>query len=370
MSSPQSLAILLFGAGMIFAVLAAVDGEWVKAAIIAFSSWLLPGLLWAWVEDRDWPPTSGPNDISEDLPERIGNPRQAGYQVAHRSELDDPWGLKKPDPSPWWFLLPAILLAVSLASVATRWDPIDAIPTGADKVFEAVSEVADSAIEAVLKADDAQAAQTTKLVKPDAFDDACYRAIYEGGSDCESVYFLPGDPTISPRIIQDMSTWLSDGGDQVVGINVMESMGANRYYGDFEIDQFGRVEYRDVGHDGTVNGSFSYQHIGRTASGIHVLETTESGGGSGRFRSILLLRLAMESAADTSSWYADTQNVAIKPRSVLVIKKLGEFSLGDRWDGDLSVQGDTLLIGKDAGYPNVRAEHTKDGPRTVDLSEF
>lgn len=38
------------------------------------------------------------------------------------------------------------------------------------------------------------------------------------------------------------------------------------------------------------------------------------------------------------------------PRKRLVMKKLGEIGLGDRWDGILDVKGNEISIGKDTGY--------------------
>ena len=37
-------------------------------------------------------------------------------------------------------------------------------------------------------------------------------------------------------------------------------------------------------------------------------------------------------------------------RKRLVIKKLGEIGLGDRWDGILDVKGNEISIGKDTGF--------------------
>ena len=34
----------------------------------------------------------------------------------------------------------------------------------------------------------------------------------------------------------------------------------------------------------------------------------------------------------------------------LLLKKLGEISLGDRWDGRISVDGNYLIMGKDTGW--------------------
>ena len=36
-----------------------------------------------------------------------------------------------------------------------------------------------------------------------------------------------------------------------------------------------------------------------------------------------------------------------KPR--LMLRKIGEIALGDRWEGDLKVDGNQILIGKDKG---------------------
>jgi uncharacterized protein YecT (DUF1311 family) len=157
-------------------------------------------------------------------------------------------------------------------------------------------------------------------------------------------------PFISPRIINDLQTWLSDLGDQIVAINLTESQGSNRYYGDVKTRRIASgtyVYYQTPSSPG--DEEFGYTHIGRTASGVDVLRTRYSGGGHGVFEGLLLVKLERsETGGELRSTGPNAETLAFKkPR--LLIGKLGYIGLGDRWDGDIKITGDQLAIGKDRG---------------------
>lgn len=163
-------------------------------------------------------------------------------------------------------------------------------------------------------------------------------------------YSFKQAPFISPRIIQDLSCWISDRGDQVVAIN-LDSQNSNRYSGQPKIQNFpgqNPIVYHEevTVQDGNTNETqFSYQYVGRTDSGIYVLLTSDWEGGSGVFKSLLLVKFEYDSSI-VCDW---DKGVVQSGKNRLLIKKLGEIALGDRWDGALSVKGNFILVGKDKG---------------------
>jgi hypothetical protein len=167
----------------------------------------------------------------------------------------------------------------------------------------------------------------------------------------EFPYSFHKAPFINPKIIQDLSCWISDSGDQVVAINVLQSQNSNRYFCEPKTtDIKGQnpsvyIESATVENGETNVASFGYQLIGKTTFGIYVLQTSDSGGGAGTFNSIMLVKFEND-----RSIAFDKDNDVVKSGSErLLIKKLGEFALGDRRDGDLKVEGNCILIGKDNG---------------------
>ncbi len=162
----------------------------------------------------------------------------------------------------------------------------------------------------------------------------------------EYAYSFVRAPFIHPKIIQDLSTWLSDRGDQVVAINLSDAQGSNRYFGDVAVnDVDGQCSFV---HTEEEDQRFGYQYIGMTESGVHVLYILDWGGGSGVFKQLILLTIEFDYGIDCCDW--DTQTAIQANRKRLVIKKLGEIGVGDRWSGQLSVSGDELHIGRDEGW--------------------
>src|SRR5436309_7916640 len=51
-------------------------------------------------------------------------------------------------------------------------------------------------------------------------------------------------PFVHPLVIKELMTWLSDDGDQVVAINLLEANDSNRYYGAIETEKPGKLAPR------------------------------------------------------------------------------------------------------------------------------
>ena len=162
----------------------------------------------------------------------------------------------------------------------------------------------------------------------------------------EYAYSFVRAPFIHPKIIQDLSTWLSDRGDQVVAINLSDSQASNRYFGDVGVNHTaGQCPFV---YTEEKSQRFGYQYIGMIESGVHVLYTSDWGGGSGVFKQLILLTLEFDYGIDCCDW--DVQTAIRADRKRLLIKKLGEIGLGDRWSGQLSASGNELRIGRDEGW--------------------
>lgn len=151
-------------------------------------------------------------------------------------------------------------------------------------------------------------------------------------------------PFINPTIIKDLTAGPGDSGDQVVSINLLDAQGSNRYAAGVEIDE--AAGKNPLVHVGGEDERFSYRYLGETDSGIMVLQVSRWTGGSGVFESLLLLvaRRAMGLAVD---WDAGL----VQPSTErLLLTKLGSVALGDRWQGQIRIKGDTLVVGRDEGW--------------------
>ncbi len=163
--------------------------------------------------------------------------------------------------------------------------------------------------------------------------------------DCADKYFSIYGQPVSPMIIHEMTALLSDTGDQIVAVDLAGSQKSNRFCCTSDI----RIRKRDGRHTvyfETDPGEFGYSYIGRTDSGVHVLEIFEWGGGSGVFKCVMLLSLEKDQGIifDEQSGFIE----AARPR--ILLKKLGEVVLGDRWRGKLEVRENSLHIGRDEGW--------------------
>lgn len=141
---------------------------------------------------------------------------------------------------------------------------------------------------------------------------------------------------ISPRVVEDLLSWLSDGpSGPVAAVELDLAFHSNRYSGDLVADPEGwfRVDTPDTA-TGVVNW-IAYKRLGRLANGVHVLSTRQGGGGTGVFASLLLVTF------DIGDAYGE--DGAKHPR--LVMTRHVEIPVGDRFDGPIAVTAHEIRIG-------------------------
>ena len=158
-------------------------------------------------------------------------------------------------------------------------------------------------------------------------------------------YSFTHDEFVNPLIIRDLYGWLSDIGDQVVAIDLYGANKSNRYFS----------EHVEVSGDGTApivsakdgEQNFSYQYLGRSFSGIHLLRISDSGGGSGIFGAIMFVTLSLDIAVELSpNSNARTER--------LVVKKIGSLPLGDGYGGKVWFKYGLLYLGPSSRQETIR----------------
>lgn len=146
---------------------------------------------------------------------------------------------------------------------------------------------------------------------------------------------------IHPFILEDLVGWLSDTNDQVIAVDIMGANRSNRYWGPVSsnvinpTDPYPLVKAQ---RDGS-KAYFAYQYVSCSFSGIHIVRTWRSGGGSGIFSSLLLVTLSDESAMTID---VDGSRKADR----FVIKKMATITLGDRYNGRISYRYGILTVGE------------------------
>jgi hypothetical protein len=167
-------------------------------------------------------------------------------------------------------------------------------------------------------------------------------------------FYFNGKP-IHPLLIRKFEPWVSDARPPIITeLNLTAAWDSNEYAANFKTDS-----------DGTVSiaipegGSFSYLPLGTLPNGVHILRTFSSGGGSGVFQAVLLLRTQTRVA-----YLAD----GIKSGEQVFLQVLRRFPLGDRDDAEVIVKGDRVIIGK-SRYRTEPIELTLDQLLPISPSE-
>jgi hypothetical protein len=157
--------------------------------------------------------------------------------------------------------------------------------------------------------------------------------------------FIIGGKPIPPEIFADFGdAMMSDNRPIVVTIDANAAIDSNRYADPIKTN--GRwVEQAKPGPGG-LNGpeTMAYEYRGATANGLLVFLGAWSGGGSGTFYYLHILDAVSNRAFDEDgSAYLRLDLTLV--RTVV---------LGDRWEGDVSISGNSVRIVTDASHAERR----------------
>lgn len=145
---------------------------------------------------------------------------------------------------------------------------------------------------------------------------------------------------VHPRIVQELKGWISDRNQTVAAVDLVAANRSNKFYGDVwvrKVDERLHVGWSDRKQE------FSYSHVATSPSGVHMVECSDCGGGTGIFRSILLLAFDCDRSLDEGS------SGTLFTRERILLKTLGSISLGDRYAGTIAYHDGSLTVGPDEG---------------------
>lgn len=154
-------------------------------------------------------------------------------------------------------------------------------------------------------------------------------------TDANTNFTYNGKP-IHPFLVKEFSNWLSDARPPMVTtVDVQAASDSNRY-GNSDVEQrddwwFASTEEMDG--NVRIYESFGYHWIGKLDNGTHVLETGLSGGGSGFFMDLMLVKFS------TGTILYEGQKT-----EQLLMTVVGYQSLGDRYEGEIRIEGNKVII--------------------------
>jgi hypothetical protein len=145
--------------------------------------------------------------------------------------------------------------------------------------------------------------------------------------DEANVFQFRGRP-IHPACVMQLGTELSDSFPAVGAVDVAGCTDTRQHLAVFTVrDGWIRMDLKD-------GGWFAYRHLGVSSGGTHVLQTQSSGGGTGLFEDLLLIRFHRDRVRENG-----------KVRDRLLITSVGSFTLGDRDDGEITFGGNKVILG-------------------------
>lgn len=166
--------------------------------------------------------------------------------------------------------------------------------------------------------------------------------------------FTIGGEPVPPGIFRDMGDGdLADSGSIVVTIDVKAATGSNRYADPIKRNGAWVSQTRQSPGDKALVEEEAYRFIGATANKLLVVITSYSGAGSGVFYSLHILGADAGRGFDSDGKRYERLNVTM----------LRSIALGDRWNGDVRIEGNAVVVTTTGGIPEGQARK----PSTVTI---
>lgn len=166
--------------------------------------------------------------------------------------------------------------------------------------------------------------------------------------------FTVGGEPVPPNIFRDMGDGdLANSGSIIVTIDAKAATGSNLYADPIKRNDTWIAQSRASPGDKTLNEEEAYRYIGMTANKLLVVITSYSGGGSGVFYSLHILTAEPARAFDSEGKRYERLNVTT----------IRSVALGDRWNGEVTIDGNAILITTIGGIPAGQARK----PSTVTI---
>ena len=177
-------------------------------------------------------------------------------------------------------------------------------------------------------------------------------------------YSFVREPFINPRIVEALTTWVSDYGMLIPGINLADANDSDRFF--VHKIKVGSGSTPWVGYEtdpdkhGYTEG-FYYQYIGRTSSGVHVVRTQLYNDGRSNFGELLLCWF--ERGTSLKETYQEATNehrtVTYRPvTNMTLLRAVGSNLLGYRFAGEIKVEGNNIHVRPDPEWPDFDGDET------------
>ena len=166
--------------------------------------------------------------------------------------------------------------------------------------------------------------------------------------------FTVGGEPVPPNVFRDMGDGdLADSGSIIVTIDAKAATGSNLYADPIKRSGAWIAQSRASAGDKALTEEEAYRYIGMTANKLLVVITSYSGGGSGVFYSLHILTAEPARAFDSEGKRYERLNVTT----------IRSVALGDRWNGEVRIDGNAVLVTTTGSIPAGQARK----PSTVTI---